>query len=103
MKVRQVLPCRRRKSPLVVLRPLRSLRVPPRKTPSLQRISEVEAYALFGIVAELRIYEIVDMPDWVVAACCPGARTGYRCCRRLPPCQSSRTPTSSVATPSPRS
>jgi len=31
-----------------------------------QRISEIEAYALFGIVAELRIHEIVDLPNWVV-------------------------------------
>jgi len=36
-----------------------------------QRISEVEAYALFGIVAELRIHEIVDLPTWVVGCMLP--------------------------------
>ena len=36
-----------------------------------QRISEVEAYALFGILAELRIHEIVDLPNWVVGCMLP--------------------------------
>lgn len=36
-----------------------------------QKISEVEAYALFGIVAELRIHEIVDIPHWVVGCMLP--------------------------------
>jgi acetamidase/formamidase len=36
-----------------------------------QKISEVEAYALFGILAELRIHEIVDIPHWVVGCMLP--------------------------------
>lgn len=36
-----------------------------------QGISELEAYALFGIVAELRIHEIVDIPHWVVGCMLP--------------------------------
>jgi acetamidase/formamidase len=36
-----------------------------------QRISEVGAYALFGILAELRIHEIVDLPNWVVGFMLP--------------------------------
>ena len=36
-----------------------------------QRISDVEAYALMGIVAELRIHEIVDLPNWVVGCMLP--------------------------------
>lgn len=36
-----------------------------------QGITEVEAYALFGIVAELRIHEIVDLPNWVIGCMIP--------------------------------
>lgn len=36
-----------------------------------QGISELEAYGLFGIVAELRIHEIVDIPHWVVGCMLP--------------------------------
>ena len=36
-----------------------------------QRIGEVEAYALMGILAELRIHEIVDLPNWVVGCMLP--------------------------------
>ena len=36
-----------------------------------QHISDVEAYALTGILAELRIHEIVDLPNWVVGCMLP--------------------------------
>ena len=35
------------------------------------RINEGEAYGLLGIIAELRIHEIVDKPNWVVGCMVP--------------------------------
>lgn len=35
------------------------------------RISPLEAYAAFGLVAELRIHEIVDQPNWIVGCMLP--------------------------------
>ena len=35
------------------------------------RIAPHEAYALFGMIAELRIHEIVDQPNWVVGCMLP--------------------------------
>lgn len=35
------------------------------------RIGEDEAYALLGIIAELRIHEIVDRPNWIVGCMVP--------------------------------
>ncbi len=36
-----------------------------------QGISELEAYSLLGVVGELRIHEIVDVPNWVVGCMLP--------------------------------
>jgi acetamidase/formamidase len=36
-----------------------------------QKISEIEAYALLGVVGELRIHEIVDIPNWIVGCMIP--------------------------------
>jgi acetamidase/formamidase len=36
-----------------------------------QGISELEAYLLLGVVGELRIHEIVDIPHWVVGCMIP--------------------------------
>ena len=36
-----------------------------------QKVSELEAYALLGVVGELRIHEIVDVPHWVVGCMIP--------------------------------
>lgn len=36
-----------------------------------QGISELEAYALLGVVGELRIHEIVDEPHWIVGCMLP--------------------------------
>jgi acetamidase/formamidase len=36
-----------------------------------QNISEIEAYAMMGLVGELRIHEIVDKPNWVVGCMLP--------------------------------
>ena len=36
-----------------------------------QGISELEAYSLLGVVGELRIHEIVDIPHWVVGCMLP--------------------------------
>lgn len=36
-----------------------------------QHISELEAYSLLGVVGELRIHEIVDIPHWVVGCMIP--------------------------------
>jgi acetamidase/formamidase len=36
-----------------------------------QGVSELEAYALLGVVGELRIHEIVDEPHWVVGCLLP--------------------------------
>lgn len=36
-----------------------------------QRIDEMEAYALTGVFAELRIHEIVDKPNWVIGCMLP--------------------------------
>ena len=36
-----------------------------------QHIDELEAYALLGILGELRIHEIVDIPNWVVGCMLP--------------------------------
>ena len=36
-----------------------------------QGVSELEAYALLGIVGELRIHEIVDKPHWIVGCMLP--------------------------------
>jgi acetamidase/formamidase len=35
------------------------------------RVAPYEAYALFGMIAELRIHEIVDQPNWVVGCMLP--------------------------------
>lgn len=35
------------------------------------RVSPLEAYAAFGLVAELRIHEIVDQPNWIVGCMLP--------------------------------
>jgi acetamidase/formamidase len=35
------------------------------------RVEQDEAYALLGIIAELRIHEIVDKPNWVVGCMVP--------------------------------
>jgi acetamidase/formamidase len=35
------------------------------------RLDPVDAYALFGTIAELRIHEIVDRPNWVVGCMVP--------------------------------
>jgi acetamidase/formamidase len=35
------------------------------------KIEEDEAYALLGIIADLRIHEIVDKPNWVVGCMVP--------------------------------
>jgi len=36
-----------------------------------QGVSELEAYALLGVVGELRIHEIVDEPHWIVGCMLP--------------------------------
>ncbi|HZQ49789.1 MAG TPA: acetamidase/formamidase family protein [Candidatus Dormibacteraeota bacterium] len=36
-----------------------------------QGISELEAYAMLGLIADLRIHEIVDQPNWVVGCMIP--------------------------------
>ena len=36
-----------------------------------QGITELEAYSLLGVVGELRIHEIVDIPHWVVGCMLP--------------------------------
>jgi formamidase len=36
-----------------------------------QNVSELEAYAMLGLVGELRIHEIVDIPNWVVGCMLP--------------------------------
>jgi acetamidase/formamidase len=36
-----------------------------------QNIGEIEAYALLGVVGELRIHEIVDIPNWIVGCMIP--------------------------------
>ncbi len=36
-----------------------------------QKISEIEAYALLGVIGELRIHEIVDVPNWIVGCMIP--------------------------------
>jgi acetamidase/formamidase len=36
-----------------------------------QKISEIEAYALLGVIGELRIHEIVDIPNWIVGCMIP--------------------------------
>jgi acetamidase/formamidase len=35
------------------------------------KVPENEAYALLGIIADLRIHEIVDQPNWVVGCMVP--------------------------------
>jgi acetamidase/formamidase len=34
-------------------------------------VGELEAYALLGVVGELRIHEIVDEPHWIVGCMLP--------------------------------
>jgi acetamidase/formamidase len=36
-----------------------------------QKMSELEAYAMLGLVGDLRIHEIVDQPNWVVGCMLP--------------------------------
>ena len=36
-----------------------------------QDIDELEAYALLGVIGELRIHEIVDIPNWIVGCMVP--------------------------------
>lgn len=36
-----------------------------------QNVSELEAYSMLGLVGELRIHEIVDLPNWVVGCMLP--------------------------------
>jgi acetamidase/formamidase len=36
-----------------------------------QGITELEAYSLLGVVGELRIHEVVDIPNWVVGCMLP--------------------------------
>jgi acetamidase/formamidase len=36
-----------------------------------QNVSELEAYAMLGLVGELRIHEVVDKPNWVVGCMLP--------------------------------
>ena len=34
-------------------------------------VDEIEAYAMTGLIAELRILEVVDVPNWVVGCMLP--------------------------------
>lgn len=36
-----------------------------------QNVSELEAYAMLGLVGELRIHEVVDKPNWVIGCMLP--------------------------------
>lgn len=36
-----------------------------------QKMSELEAYAMLGLVGDLRIHEVVDQPNWVVGCMLP--------------------------------
>ena len=36
-----------------------------------QKMSELEAYAMLGLIGDLRIHEIVDQPNWVVGCMVP--------------------------------
>jgi acetamidase/formamidase len=38
---------------------------------SAQKMSELEAYAMLGLIGDLRIHEVVDQPNWVVGCMLP--------------------------------